>query len=453
MTGMARAAGSIDRRKFLKLTAGVGSALLLSSCGDDGERAGSGQPVYWTQPNAGQKEMQAFLTEIEKGFAADNPGMTAKTLLVPWEDSLTKYTAAFSAGNPPDVTYQIIPWMNKWRDSGVLADFRDIAPKEDIDKLLENVNPSLLKVAQGAGGELRAIPYVTDSGHNLTVNLNVWEKAGKPPFPTTYAEMIDFAKAMTVDAKGRRLGEAGFDKSKVDHYGMTWPTAPAIQENYVWHYFWSFGTEYISEDGRDIGFDNEAGRGALENMKEMVDSGAATPPGLYTDESKWANAMVSGRSGMQWTHALSADQAKAFPAARLKLLEPPNGPGGDQFMVGGCGYIAVAAKSKNREAAYKLAKHILSPGPKERYTRLILGLPINGSAGAFYTELPDPRMNEFMNEASKMTRFQRIPPALKYQPNEYLIGKINDYVTGRQSLDDMIRDARNQIKQMAAAAG
>lgn len=443
--------GAISRRTLLRLTAATG-VLAAAGCGKDTKSGASTVPTYWTQPNAEQKEMAAFLSDIEKGFAKANPNMSAKTLLVPWEDSLTKYTAAFSGGNPPDVTYQIIPWMNKWRDAGVLADFHKIAPKEDLDAMLEGVNPRFVEVGTGHNGELLAMPYVTDTGHNLTVNLDIWEQAGKPKLPTTYDEMLEFAKATTMDTSGRRLGEPGFDKSKVAHYGMTFALLPSIQENYIWHYFWSFGTEYISADGKDIGFDNEPGRAALQHMKALMDSGAATPPGLYTDESKWTNALVSGKSAMQWTHALTADQAKAFPKARLKVLEPPKGPKGDQFLVGGCGFIAVSAKSKNLGNAYKLAKYILSPGPKEQYTRMILGVPIQGSKGPFYTNLPDPRMNEFMNKAGKMTRFQRIPPALKYQPNEYLIGKINDYLTGRQSLDDMIKDASKQIKQMAAAA-
>jgi ABC-type glycerol-3-phosphate transport system substrate-binding protein len=215
----------IDRRNFLRLGAAVGGAMALAGCsGDEKSGGGGGQVTYWTQPNAELKQMQAFLKDIEKGFASGNPGTTAKTLIVPWDESLTKYTAAFSGGNPPDVTYQIIPWMNKWRDTGVLADFHEIAPKEDIDGFLDGVNENLVNVAKGPKGELLAIPYVS-AAHSLTVNVDIWEKAGKPPLPTTYDEVLEFAKAMTFDKSGRRLGEPG--PRRTTSGTTSGPTAPS----------------------------------------------------------------------------------------------------------------------------------------------------------------------------------------------------------------------------------
>ncbi|HEY3559766.1 MAG TPA: substrate-binding domain-containing protein [Kribbella sp.] len=445
-------AEGFDRRRFLQALGATGAGLALGGCSKDDSKASGGTATYWVQPNASQQQMQSFLKDLATGFQATSKQYTAKTLVVPWEDSQTKLTAAFSSGNPPDVTYQIAPWMNIWRETGVLADFHKIAPKQDVDKFLDGVNSSLLDAAKGPKGELLAIPYVTGGSHHLTVNVNIWEKAGKPPLPTTYDEMIPFAKALTMDVAGRRLGEPGFDAKHVASYGMNWPPVPAIEDNYLWHYFWSFGSDYVSADGKDIGFDNDSGRAALQNMKAMVDSGAATPPGLYTDENKWGNAIFAGKAGMQWVGGFTADQAKAFPKARVRVLDPPKGPGGQQLIVGACGYIAVAAKSKHPEAAYALAKYILSPEPQEKYTRLILALPVHPTSGPFYTDLPDPRMDDFQNAVAKLGKYTRITRILKYQPQEYLMGKINDYLAGKQDLDAMIKDASKQVRQMAAAA-
>lgn len=441
---------SLDRRAFLQV-AGVGAATLaLAACTTGGASSG-GEVSYWVQPNATEKDMKAFFDRLKAQVAKTNPDVTVKPLLVPWEDSLTKLTAAYSTNSPPDVTYQIVPWMNKWRETGVLADFHAIAPTDDVLAFLENVSENLLGPALGPNGELYGIPYVTGGAHNLCINVNAWEAAGKPELPTTYAEMIPFAKALTVDTNGRYLGESGFDASSVATYGMAWPFIPSVQENYIWHYFWSFGTDYISEDKKDIGFDNDEGRAALENMKEMYDSGAATPAGLFTDDSKYGTLLVSQGAGMQWTGQMTADEATKYPEARLQVLEPPRGPGDEAYIVGACGYISVAAKAKNMEAAYATAKQLLTDPLLTDYTKTILALPIHGAEGDFYTDLPDPRMNDFQNAQAKLTQYTRIPPQLPYQPNEYLIGKINDYVIGNQSLDDMIKDSHTQIQQMAAS--
>ncbi|MEV0714977.1 extracellular solute-binding protein [Asanoa sp. NPDC050611] len=429
--------------------AGLGS--VLAACGlGEGDKASSagGDLNFWLTPNASPEAMKAFTDKMTTGFRDVAKDAAVSSLIIPWDNALTKYTAAFSGGNPPDVTYQIIPWMNKWRSTGVLADFKKFASAEELASFTEGQPESYLKAATGDNGELFAVPF-TQGFQPLVLNLAVWEKAGKPPLPTTLAEMIPFAEAMTFDKKGRNLKDAGFDKNNVEHYGMAWPALPTFEDNWVWQYFWAYGSDYINEARDDIGFDNAAGREAIDVMKRLVSSGATTPPDLYSDNARWQTATVSGKTGMQWMPPLTEAVCKQFPDARLKVIDLPGGPAG-KAIVAGCGYYAMAAKSKNPDLTYQFAKFLLDPKQSDVYIRMILGLPTRPVEGNYYAEpLADPRMNTFLNEAAGYGQHARATLVLPYQPQEYLLGKLNDHLFGRQTLDDMISEASKGIKQMA----
>ncbi|HVX46819.1 MAG TPA: extracellular solute-binding protein [Mycobacteriales bacterium] len=434
----------IKRRTLLQAFGAAGVAAGLAGCGGSSSK----KVTFWLTPNASDQDMAAYVKRMSTGFEKKNKGVTVSSLIIPWENALTKYTAAYSGGAPPDVTYQIIPWMNKWRSTGVLADFHKHLSAADLDPILNGAAKGYIDAAQGPKGELLAVPF-TQGYFVLVLNEDIWEKAGKPALPKTYEEMVPFAQALTMDKQGRKLGDSGFDAKNVDHYGMTWPLVPTIQDNYVWQYFWSYGSDYISADHKDIGFDNDAGRAALKAMKAMSDSGAATPPGLYTDTNKWSDTIYAGKAAMQWTDQFTPDQAKQYPKVRFRVLDLPSGPSG-RSVVAGCGYWAVSAKSGNIDRAFELAKFLLSPTQADDYIRMILGRPVRTVSGDFYSKpLADPRINMLLNDSTSYGKFARPTLVLPYQPQEYLLGKINDYLSGRQDLDAMIKEASSHIQQMA----
>lgn len=441
----------MNRRTFLQVAGAAGLGAALAACGSGGS-GGSDQVKFWLTPNASPEAMKKFTDQMASGFAQAVKGSKVSSLVIPWENALTKYTAAFSGGNPPDVTYQIIPWMNKWRSTGVLADFRKFASDSELAAFTKGQPKSYLDAATGPKGELFAVPF-TQGFQPLAMNQDVWEKAGQPPLPTTLEGMIDFAEALTFDKKGRNLKDPGFDKDSVAHYGMAWPAIPTSEDNWVWQYFWAYGSDYINADHNDIGFDNPEGREALQVMKRLVTSKATTPPGLFSDASRWDTAAISGVAGMRWMQPLTADQCKQFPKARLKVIPLPSGPKG-KAIVAGCGYYAMSAKSQHAKKTYEFAKFLLAPAQADTYIRMILAQPTRPVEGNYYSApLADPRMNQFLNEMNSYRQYARATLVLKFQPQEFLLGKINDYLYGRQSLDDMISDASKGIKQMAKSAG
>lgn len=435
---------SISRRGMLGLTAAAlaGTALIPGAA-----LAQDGASIqFWKMPNMAAESENAYWARTVAAYE-EQSGTAVEHLLVPWPEFLTKYTAAFVSGTAPDVSYQVTNTLNQFGTNGLLADLKAIDPELDTSA----INPAMIESAT-QDGALYGFPYIS-SRFVLALNEDVWEKAGEPALPTTYDELLEFAKLLTFDEAGNQLGDPDFDAGNVAIYGMVWPGNYEVVINYIWNVLFSYGVTPFSKDMKDIGFDNEAGRAALEHLRALQESGAATPLSLYADMTQWGEMLPSGRAGMQWVEA-SVDQFVNFPDANLKVMDPPAGPAGP-YVSGAAGYLVIAEASPNKEAALDFIKYVTSGTPYDEYIAESLLFPVStdADAEAMYGKVSEPRAYEFLAAALPQTENMLFPAALPYNGYEYLVGEINNYLSGQKSLDQMISDARQQTATLAANAG
>ncbi|ADB33536.1 extracellular solute-binding protein family 1 [Kribbella flavida DSM 17836] len=450
----------LTRRHFLGLgaTTGVAAAGLAAGCSPAGDAGGTsrkdaddgGKPVtlsFWKPPGLPPPDENKFFQQLTGDFGQSHGNDVVKHLLLPWDDAFTKYTAAFGGGTPPDVSYLILPWINQFGTAGGLAPLSDIDPGLD----LSGVNQNAVDSAK-IDGKLYGVPWYS-SRVPLALNEAVWEKAGKPPLPKTYVELAEFVKLLTFDKAGRALADPRFDRRSISTYGMAWPGLWEVQANYLWNYLWAYGVDYISEDRKNVGFDNEQGRAALQQLRQIQESGAATPMSLYADPLKWEDMIWTGRAAVQWTSPPRAEKFKKHPTTRLKVLDLPSGPAG-QFMIGGVGYLCIAAKSKYPETALEFIKRATSDDAVKRYLQQTLLFPIKDSVdGSIYSAVSDRQPRQFLLDTLAQGKYLRLTKPLPFNAEEYLAGEINNFVSGQKDLDKMIKDASKQIGTMARNAG
>lgn len=428
------------------LAAAIGAGLAVAGCSS----SESDELVFWKAPFLAPDRENAYFKGLIDEFGKDHQGLAVKHVVIPWESAATKFTAAFAGSNPPDVSYLNLPSLNKFHGAKAVAALEDIG--DDVAKYMEGVNENIVKAVKGEDGKHYALPYV--SGHNvMSLNPKIWEKAGKPPKPKTYDDLITFAKQLTFDTKGRQLGQPGFDANNIATYGFGWPGLGQIETNWIWNYFWAYGCDYLNEAGTDIGFNNDEGRATLQHMKNMVTSGACTPLNLYGDEIQgWADSLYNDKVAMGWTDAIRDVNLKAFPQARLEVLDMPAGPAG-QFVVGAAGYLAVAAKSKKKEQAYQFATFLRDPDRFKPYSRECFVYPVSGVTPGYYDGAGDPRIVKFVTDAVAQMKYTRLTRVMPYEPQDFLIGELNDFLLGRKTMEQMITDSSRQVKLMARNAG
>jgi multiple sugar transport system substrate-binding protein len=179
--------------------------------------------------------------------------------------------------------------------------------------------------------------------------------------PQTWDQVIDIQEFFRRDTNG---------DGEIDHWGYS---DPIIKRG---RGFYSFLLRYINYYGPNPQYmdpdtlvpliNNEAGIQALENYKRTVELG---PPGMLAWEWDEAHAaFMQGRVAtlVHWPdEGLMTDIYRANTGAEMGFAKMPGamvrGSKMERTMTGGGWIIGLSADSRNKEAAYTLMRHILSP--------------------------------------------------------------------------------------------
>ncbi len=234
--------------KILALTA---TSLLLSTS------LASAQLSFWTteeQPDRLAKQ-EAMAAEFEA-----KSGISVDVIPVTESDLNTRATAAFAAGDLPDVIYLPLSYVLPWAEAGILDTEANDAVVEDLGRAT---------FASGAlnlvnfGGETAAVP--SDGWTQMVIyRKDLFEKAGLAA-PDSYAN---------IEAAIAALG------NPPDMYGFVAPTKvdDDFMSQVVEHVFLADGATPIQPDG-SVGFDKAKLVEALNFYKGLA---KASPPGdLY----------------------------------------------------------------------------------------------------------------------------------------------------------------------------
>jgi ABC-type glycerol-3-phosphate transport system substrate-binding protein len=214
---------------------------------------------------------------------------------------------------------------------------------------------------------------------------------------------------------------------------------------------WAYGVDYVSKDGKDIGFDNPQGRAALTVMKDMVDSGAATPFNLYPDSQSALDAFLSGKIAMSWFQNFDPNTIQQYKNTQLLVLPVPAGPAG-QFLTGGAGYLTVSKKSSHPAEDLKLIQFLTQEGNVRDYLRETRLSPVKPMGDTLYKGIgPDEAFMNASVQQAKYVHLTRI--GLPYDPQDIIVSEIINYLSGRKSIDRMLQDLHHEVQLMARNAG
>ncbi|WP_226345034.1 ABC transporter substrate-binding protein [Agilicoccus flavus] len=206
----------------LALAVAVGSAVGLSGCAKGESAAGAGGTIsYWLWDSAQQPGYQ----KCADAFAAENPGLRVRITQYGWDDYWSKLTAGFIADTAPDVFTDHLGKFAQFADLGVLRPLDDLQATKDIAD--DDYQEGLATLWKGQDGKRYGAPKDWDTVA-LFYNAKMLADAGitkeqvdsaawNPDDGGTFEKMV---ARLTVDAKGRRGDEPGFDKNRVKVYGM-----------------------------------------------------------------------------------------------------------------------------------------------------------------------------------------------------------------------------------------
>ncbi|GAA4613088.1 hypothetical protein GCM10023195_56490 [Actinoallomurus liliacearum] len=200
----------------------IAAAVVLATAGcgsGNGGASGAKTINWWTWDD---KQAQAYQT-CATAFEQANPGVTVKISQYDVQDYFTKLTSGFVSGNAPDAFQDSVQYFPMYASQGQLKPLDDFIAKDHFDLSRFSVGVNSWKYTDGKQYGLpldwaaTAIYYNKDmlakAGYTAKdVESLTWN----PDNGGTFDKM---AAHLTVDTKGRRGDQPGFDKSHIATYG------------------------------------------------------------------------------------------------------------------------------------------------------------------------------------------------------------------------------------------
>ncbi|MHB8626790.1 MAG: ABC transporter substrate-binding protein [Aggregatilineales bacterium] len=316
--------------------------------------------TFW-YGSSGQTETDAVNAIVAKWNAA-NPGIQVQAVVQ--SDMNTSLNKALAAGNPPDVFYLGSGDFLNYVASGAVA---------PIGSKIDNVSdfyPSLVSVFT-TNGQFYCPPK-DFSTLALQINTDMMAAAGIKAPPTTWDELAADAKAMTTK----------------DVPGFMTPSDP--MRWLAWLY--QAGGSLYDANATKMTVNSPEGLAAMKYWTDLYVNGYAKKPADVG--AGWpGEAFEKGKVAMiaegNW---LLGDAAKNAPNLKYVSAPLPAGPKGQATMAFTV-CDAVAAASKNVDAATKFVNFLVGPDSMKTFTDALGVMPARQSLSAgWLAKYPDQKV-------------------------------------------------------------
>jgi len=192
--------------------------------------------------------------------------------------------------------------------------------------------------------------------------------AAKLPYPKDdwkLEDMMNMAVALTRDEKGTPASATGFDPTKIKQWGWAWsynptPTDSESQRGLVT----ALGGDWYDTDYKKTLIDQEPAQKLFKMMADLrcVKHGAPGTAEAQGQGDVFRSGLCAMQIGFHTTTFFMKQENVKFPYDVTYL---PGGSGG-QFVPVGCSGWALPAQAKNKEAAWKYIKYLVSL-PVQKY--------------------------------------------------------------------------------------
>ncbi|NUT29810.1 MAG: sugar ABC transporter substrate-binding protein [Streptomyces sp.] len=350
------------RLRTLTALAGALTLSLASGCAQgDSTGASSNTVTYWLWDTNQLPAYQA----CAKGFEKANPGLKVKITQLGWSDYWTKLTAGFIAGTQPDV------FTDHIQKFGQFADLKVLEPLDDLGIEDSAYQPGLAANWIGQDGHRYGTPKDWDTVA-LFYNDKMAKAAGlsagqlnslawNPKDGGTFEKAIAH---LTVDAKGRRGDEPGFDKDNVKVYGLATNGGGFGDGQTQWSPFAaSAGWSYTEKArwGTEYQYGSKTFQSVIDWYFGLAKKGYMAPFSDYNIQSNQANTQVAaGKAAAALDGAWMISTYDAFKGRDMKSALTPIGPTGKRATMMNGLADSISKASKNKAGARKWVAYLAS---------------------------------------------------------------------------------------------
>jgi ABC-type glycerol-3-phosphate transport system substrate-binding protein len=442
---ISRSLGSLQRLGAVPALGTTALAGMLAACGrgPSGEQGrtlpAQRQRVEWWAPATGS--LKPALDAVVA--AANASGRQLEVEVTPQsvgitEESRAKFTAAVSAGTPPDLVY-----IDRYLVRSFGA-FEMIRPLDGFIKQSKTFKaddfwPYLIKDVSWKGS-IWATPFTTD------VRAFYWHKAlfmdaGLDPErpPATWD---------AVEAASDRLLKRQPDGS-LERVGFVpvWGNPPSFYAFFI--YLWQAGGEFLSPDESKPAFNSAAGLRALEWMvRQVMKAGGlrALQP-LTAGLPAGRDVFTSGRLGMQFgTSATKTTYEQNVPDVKFGVGALPLPSGGRPMNYAGGHAQGIPKAARQPEAAWRLSEFLVTKEVQLPWVNAVGTVPVlKALATSAEYQQGDPARKVFVEELLRGAKWVPTIPGTVDVLSAF--GKeFNAAIEGQKSPRDALNEAAAQVQ-------
>ncbi len=458
----------MNKRFFVTLLSIIMIISLLSACGSNNN---ANQPANTNTPAATPKE------EVKEEPKENAPEPVTIKFHHWYDDAIEKFDVVLAEFNKayPHITVESVSLATNNANEAMKQIDLAAASGEELDVIIVN-SPSnyaqrvaiglleplneLMKndglnfdeefaLNTGVDGEIYSFPGKLNEFFVL-LNKDHLDEA-KLPVPTdwTWDEYMDYAQKLTKgEGANKRYGT-------YFHTWLDYIKLPLFNQ--------MENSNLVKDDGVTSNLDNPLFRKALEIRERGIKDGSATP---YADaitqklhyREQFYNQKVSMEMIGSWMIGESGGSGPIEPTFQTVYAPYPKANAGDPSTTPvGADFISVAAKSKNKEAAYTFAKWFATEGllVQAKYLTSWKNADIAKLVDGLVSTTPKP---ELIDKASLQHTLSSMTPQKLYIPVAYQAEVEKAYQTeaekfllGDQDIDQTLENAQKAVQALIDA--
>jgi multiple sugar transport system substrate-binding protein len=363
------------------------------------------------------------LAQYSKQFEAAHPGVTVTRQYVPFANLDTKLLTQAAGHDLPNLLAVDNPFVPTMITTGELVPLSSFSGFSTAGYFPAVINEGLFN------GKYYSLPVAGENSIALMYNIAMLKAAHVSP-PTTWAQLVTVAKALTTSA----------------HYGIALTCEPAEDTTWQWEpFFWSNGGNFAT-------IDSAPGIQALTLWKTLVDDGSAskaclnwsqTPAASGQFEAGKAAMMVNGPwnfSGLAQAHMYYGKQFGIVPVpVRVPGQHVIVPLGGEDWMVGNSG------SSTAQQLAFDYIQGLQAPAKELPFAKLYGYLPAKEAVAKTYVQQVGAEWSVYANQ-TVYAHTRTLGLGVKYPKiSEAVWTAIQAALSGSQTVQSALATAQAQI--------
>ena len=410
----------------------AGSAGSESAAPESGGAAASGEKRVVTIWYDGTEEES--VKRLEPEFEALHPDIDLQFEIVPYSDLSTKEMVACQSAVGPDVMWQSYAWTNSFAKMGLLTSYSPYLEKSEAIDLENDFDPVALELGT-VDGQIYGLPWSMEA-MCLVYNKDMFREAGLDPEkpPTNWEELVECAKALTVDKDG---------DGTIDQYG--YGLVGNLTGN-TWFRFvpelWSAGGEVANADMTEGALTSPEAIEAMTHYTGLLTEHHVAPEGSVNNGAAEVRTLFNNKNVAMYVDGQPAVKniQKDAPDIDVGVALWPGKSGTLNAGLGGY-YIATPKNAANPDDAWTFIEDFLSKEVQEYFP---ISFPANLKARET-DRFDDPISKVFAEQLTHTQNFQPLPDTPGAQ--QIILDAVQSVLTGMSTPEEAMQQANDSLNE------